>query len=94
MVSCLALGNGLSEKTHVLTKQETVRKVRSAGEQQSKGARKDCSGTWLAVSGLMIMGLASGLSLANHSDSGSFLVALNQHRFHQDEGGFREVSRK
>ena len=30
---------------------------------------------WLAVSGFMIMGLVSGLSLANHSDSGSFLVA-------------------
>ena len=31
---------------------------------------------WLAVSGFMVMGLASGLSLANHSDSESFLVAL------------------
>ena len=26
-------------------------------------------------SGFMVMGLVSGLSLANHSDSGSFLVA-------------------
>ena len=33
---------------------------------------------WLAVSGFMVMGLVSGLSLANHSDSESFLVA--QHR--------------
>ena len=30
---------------------------------------------WLAVSGFMVMGLVSGLSLANHSDSESFLVA-------------------
>ena len=29
---------------------------------------------WLAVSGFMVMGLISGLSLANHPDSGSFLV--------------------
>ena len=28
-----------------------------------------------AVSGFMVMGLVSWLSLANHSDSGSFLVA-------------------
>ena len=30
--------------------------------------------TWLAVSSFMVIGLVSGLSLANHSDSGSFLV--------------------
>ena len=30
---------------------------------------------WLTVSGLMVMGLVSGLSLVNHSDSESFLVA-------------------
>ena len=29
---------------------------------------------WLAVSSFMVMGLVSGLSLANHSDSESFLV--------------------
>ena len=27
---------------------------------------------WLEVSGFMVMGLVSGLFLANHSDSGSF----------------------
>ena len=32
------------------------------------------SATWLAVSGFMVMGLISGLSLADHSDSESFLV--------------------
>ena len=29
---------------------------------------------WLEVSGFMVMGLVSRLSLANHSGSGSFLV--------------------
>ena len=29
---------------------------------------------WLAVSGFMVTGLVSGWSLANHSDSESFLV--------------------
>ena len=29
---------------------------------------------WLAVSGFMVMGLVSGLALASHSDSESFLV--------------------
>ena len=31
---------------------------------------------WLAVSGFMVMGLVSGLSLANHSDSESFLGCM------------------
>ena len=30
---------------------------------------------WLTVSGFMVTGLVSELSLVNHSDSGSFLVA-------------------
>ena len=49
---------------------------------------------WLAVLGFMVMGLASGLSLANHSDSRSFLVAcasLSQGGFQQE--GFWEVGR-
>ena len=46
---------------------------------------------WLAVSGFMVMGLVSGLSLANHSDSESFLVV--HALFSQDgcQGGFWEV---
>ena len=39
------------------------------GEQQDKRTRENCSATWLAVSGFMVMGLVSGLSLANHSNS-------------------------
>ena len=41
------------------------------GEQESK---ENCSATWLAILGFMVMGLISGLPLANHSDSESFLV--------------------
>ena len=33
---------------------------------RGKGARENCSATWLTVSGFMGMGLVSKLSLANH----------------------------
>ena len=60
-------------------------------EQEGKGTQEDCSATWLAVLGFMVMGLVSGLSSANHFDSESFLVfhAL----FSQDgcQWGFWEV---
>ena len=49
---------------------------------------------WLAVSGFLAMGLVSGLSLANHSDSESFLVVYAL--FSQDgyqRQGFWEVVR-
>ena len=47
--------------------------------QQGKGTQENCSATWLTVSGFMVMGLVSWLSLANSfawptSGSGSFLV--------------------
>ena len=45
------------------------------GEQLGKGTQENCSATWLTVSGFMVMGLVSGWSLANHSNSESFLVA-------------------
>ena len=73
--SCVTLGNELSEETLLLTKQETTGKGRLGGEQEGKGSQENCSAMWLAVSGFMVMGLVSGLSLANCSDSGSFLVA-------------------
>ena len=44
----------------------------------------------LAVSGIMVMGLVSGLSLANHSNSESFLVA---HALLSHDGGFWEMGR-
>ena len=43
--------------------------------------------TWLAVSGFIMMGLVSGLSLANHSDSESFLVV---HALFSQDGCQRE----
>ena len=47
---------------------------------------------WLLVLGFMVMRLVSRLSLANHSDSGSFLVVhtlLSQDEYQQE--GFWEV---
>ena len=43
-----------------------IGKGRLGGEQEGKGTQKNHSVTWLAVSGFMMMGLVSGLSLANH----------------------------
>ena len=51
-----------------------IGKGRPGGEQQGKGTQENCSATWLAVSGFMVTGLVSGVSLTNHSDSESFLV--------------------
>ena len=64
------------------------------GQQQVKGNQEGYSATWLTVSGFMVMGLVSGLSLASHSDSESFLVAqalLIQDGCQQE--GFWEVVR-
>ena len=46
----------------------------SGGEQENKETQENCSATRLTASGFMVMGLVLGLSLANPSDSGSFLV--------------------
>ena len=43
-------------------------------EQQGKRNQENFSAMWLAVSSVMVIGFISGLSLANHYDSGSFLV--------------------
>ena len=73
--SCLTLGNELSKETYELTKQEILLGKRLLGRRlQTKGTQEKCFATWLAVSGFMVVGLASWLSLANHSDSESFLV--------------------
>ena len=64
--SCLTVGNELSEQTHMLTKQKTLLGRGPLGrEQQRKGTEENCSAVWLTVSGFMVMGLVSGLSLAN-----------------------------
>ena len=44
-------------------------------------------GSWLKVLGFMVIGLVSGLSLANRSDSESFLVV---HTFFSQDGCQRE----
>ena len=74
MGSCLTLRNELSKEIHVDEARGFIGKGRLGGEQEGKGTQEDCSAAWLAVSGFMVMGLVSGLSLANHSDSESFLV--------------------
>ena len=75
--SCLTLGNELSEETHVLTKQEILlgkdARVESSRVREPRRTALP-RGLWLTVLGFMVMGLVSGLSLANHSDSESFLV--------------------
>ena len=53
----------------MLTEQEILLERAPGGEQQGKGTQENSSVTRLAVSGFMVMGLVSGLSLANHSDS-------------------------
>ena len=60
----------------MLTKQEILLgKGARGGEQEGKGTQENCSATWFAVSGFMVMGLVSRSSLTKHSDSESFLVA-------------------
>ena len=43
-----------------------IAKGHRGGEQQGKETQENSSATWLAVLGFMVMGLVSGLSLANH----------------------------
>ena len=64
-----------------------IGKGHRGGEQEGKGTQESCSATWLAVSGFMVMGLVSGLSSANHSDSESFLVV---HVLFSQDGRQRE----
>ena len=73
----------------MLTKQEIL--LGKDGEQLGKETQENSSVTWL---GFMVMALVSRLSLANHSDSESFLVV---HAFFSQGGcqreGFWEVVR-
>ena len=59
---------------HVNKARDFTGKGYAGGELGRKGSRENCSAMWLAVSGFMVMGSASGLSLARHSDIESFLV--------------------
>ena len=71
---CLTLRNELSKEKHVFTKQEILLGKGARAEQEGKGTQKNCSATWLTVSGFMVMVLVSGWSLATRSNSESFLV--------------------
>ena len=62
------------EDTHADIARDFIGKGHLDGEQAGKGMLENCSATWLAVLGFMVMGLLSRLSLTNHSDSESFLV--------------------
>ena len=69
MGSRLTLRNELSEETHVLTSKRFYwERAPPGGEQEGQGTQENCS-AWLAVSGFTVMGLVSGRSLANHSNS-------------------------
>ena len=73
--SCLTLRKELSEETLADKARDFIGKGYLGREQQGKGTQEKCSATWLAVSGFMLMGLVSCLSLTNHSES--FLVVFN-----------------
>ena len=77
----------------MLTKQDILLgKGTSVASSRVREPRRTALSEWLTVSGFMVMGLVSGLSLANHSDSESFLVV--HALFSQDgcqRGGFWEV---
>ena len=53
----------------MLTKQEILLGKGTRVESSRVREPRRTAVTWLAVSGFMVMGLVSGLSLANHSDS-------------------------
>ena len=48
----------------MLTKQEIL--LGKGTRVESSRTQENTSATWLTVSGFMVMGLVSGLSLANH----------------------------
>ena len=76
----------------MLTERETLMGKDTQAESRKVKGTQNCSATWLEVSDFMVMGLVSMLSLANHSDLGSFLVTDTLLR--QDGcqgGGFWEV---
>ena len=59
----------------MLTKQEILLGKGTQVESSRVREQENCSAAWLAVSDFMVMGLVSRWSLANHSNSESFLVA-------------------
>ena len=90
MGSCLTLEDEFSEETMLLTKQETV----LARDAWAESRRVREPRRIVQPRSFMVVGLVSRLSLAHHSDSGSFLVVralLSQDGFQR--GGFWKVGR-
>ena len=77
MDSCLTLGNVLSEETRAENKRLYWEGASEGRKEEAKGAQEVHSATWLTVLGFMVMQFISGLSLARHSDSASFLVGAH-----------------
>ena len=75
MGSCLTLRKELPKETRADKARDFIGKGHLGGEQKGKESQKNCSATWLTVLGFMVMGLVSGWSLVNYSNSESFLVA-------------------
>ena len=73
MGSCLILGNALSEERSAVQARGFIGKGCWGGGQEGEGNGENCSATWLTVSDFIVIGLVSGLSLASHSELGSFL---------------------
>ena len=91
MSSCLTLGKELSKEIRADKARDFIGKGHPGGEQEGKGAQGNCSAMQLGFYGDMI---SFRVSLASHSDSGSFLEAhasLSQDGFQQ--GGFWEIGR-
>ena len=75
--SCLTLRNELSEETHILKIQKNfIGKGCSGREWECKGTQKNCSATWLTVSGFMGMGLAFQVVSGQSSCLCPYLVCL------------------
>ena len=89
--SCLTLNSELSKETHVLKKQETLLGRGPPGLRVGEQGRPEGLLCHVAHSlGFYGDGLVSRLSLANHSELGSFLAvhtSLSQDRF-QREGSW------
>ena len=74
--TCLTLGNESSEEMHVLTKQEILLGMGARVESSRvREPRRTAPPHGSQSPGFMLKGLVSGWSLANHSNSESFLVA-------------------
>ena len=72
--ACLTLRNEWSSKTRADEATEFIGKGHPGREWEGKGTQENCSAMWLTVLAFAVMGFVSGLSLADHSDSGPFLV--------------------